>query len=83
MTDPNSAAALPLLTEVAGEQVEEQTAGSGPEGAGPTVGASDAEADAARSGADPDADLTQLSHDSDGVPVGEDDLEADKRNSGA
>jgi hypothetical protein len=47
----------------------------------PTVGASDAEADAARSGAD--ADLTGAARDSDGVPVGRDDVEADKRASGA
>jgi hypothetical protein len=48
---------------------------------GPTVGASDAEADAARSGAA--ADLTGAERDSDGVPVGSDDVEADKRASGA
>ncbi len=47
----------------------------------PTVGSSDAEADAARSGAD--ADLTDPARDSDGVPVGQDDVEADRRASGA
>jgi hypothetical protein len=41
------------------------------------VGASDADADAARSGAD--VDLEGAERDSDGVPVGRADLEADKR----
>ena len=49
---------------------------------GPTVGASDAEADAARSGSD-DADLDDSGRDSDGVPVGSADAEADAENSGA
>ena len=48
---------------------------------GPTVGASDAEADAAASGAP--ADLRHATRDSDGVPVGEADAEADRRASGA
>jgi len=39
------------------------------------VGASDADADAARSGRD--VDFTGAERDSDGVPVGEDDVEAD------
>jgi hypothetical protein len=39
------------------------------------VGGSDAAADAARSGAD--VDLSDADRDSDGVPVGEDDLQAD------
>jgi hypothetical protein len=39
------------------------------------VGASDADADAARSGAD--VNLTDTDRDSDGVPVGEDDVQAD------
>jgi hypothetical protein len=49
------------------------------EKAGPTVGASDA--DAAASGAD--VDLSDGERDSDGVPVGEADAEADRRDSGA
>jgi len=55
------------------------------EPAGPVVGAADAQADAARSGADVhvDANLSDAHHDSDGIPVGEEDLEADKRASGA
>jgi hypothetical protein len=40
------------------------------------VGASDAAADAARSGSN-NVDLTGADRDSDGVPVGEDDLQAD------
>jgi|tagenome__1003787_1003787.scaffolds.fasta_scaffold17122130_1 hypothetical protein len=47
---------------------------------GPTGGASDA--DAARSGSD-DADLDDAGRDSDGVPVGSADAEADAENSGA
>ena len=50
---------------------------------GPTVGASDAEADAVRSGADADAEQADATRDSDGTPVGRDDLEADQRDSGA
>jgi hypothetical protein len=54
---------------------------------GPTVGASDTEADAARSGSDDadldDADLDDAGRDSDGVPVGSADAEADAENSGA
>ncbi len=71
---------LPLAAALAQEGAlsEEET---DPNQSGPTVGASDAEADAARSGAD--ADLTGAARDSDGVPVGQDDAEADKRASGA
>lgn len=63
--------------------MSEDTAGrgTGPD-SGETVGASDAAADAVRSGADvelPDDAQT----DSDGVPVGQDDVEADARRSGA
>jgi hypothetical protein len=49
--------------------------------AGPTVGASDVDADAAASGAN--ATLRDVTRDSDGVPVGLDDVEEDKRASGA
>lgn len=77
MTSAQSPQGLPLAAAVfAGhDETEEQTA------TGPTVGADDAEADAARSGAD--ADLSGATRDSDGVPVGDDDVEADKRKSGA
>ena len=44
------------------------------------VGESDADADAARAGADVDLDRAQ--RDSDGVPVGRDDLRADVERSG-
>jgi hypothetical protein len=81
MSNPNSPQALPLATGLAAELTDDETAAGEPRNAGPTVGASDADADAARSGAD--ADLSQATRDSDGVLVGEDDLEADKRNSGA
>jgi hypothetical protein len=60
---------------------QEQTDASESAPTGPTVGKSDVQADAARSGAD--ADLTDATRDSEGVPVGRDDLEADKRASGA
>ncbi len=48
---------------------------------GPAVAAADAEADAARSGADTDLDNAQT--DSDGVPVGRADAAADAELSGA
>jgi hypothetical protein len=44
---------------------------------GEFVGASDADADAARAGQD--VDLTDATRDSDGVPVGPADAEADRR----
>jgi hypothetical protein len=52
-----------------------------PDESGPTVGASDADADAARSGAD--VDLGGATRDSDGVPVGRADAEEDARRTGA
>jgi hypothetical protein len=78
MTNPSSAAGLPLAAATAARLTDQEDAENQ---SGPTVGASDAEADAARSGAD--ADLTRTTRDSDGVPVGEADLEEDKRQSGA
>jgi hypothetical protein len=51
------------------------------EDTGPPVGAADADADAARSGADVDLDDPQ--RDSDGVPVGGADADADAARSGA
>ena len=76
-----TAAQPPQNLPLAGALIEEETDAQGAAQAGPAVGASDAEADAARSGAD--ADLSDAAVDSDGVPVGRDDLEADKRASGA
>jgi hypothetical protein len=78
MTNPSSAAGLPLAAQAAAAFTEQDKAENE---TGPTVGESDAEADAARSGAD--ADLTGADRDSDGVPVGDADLEEDKRRSGA
>ena len=66
---------LPVAREATEIDDDEST------GAGPVIGEGDAEADAARSGAD--ADQTTARHDSDGVPVGRDDVEADRRASGA
>jgi hypothetical protein len=80
MTDLLSLAGLPLYVNHAARQTEKQTAAGQPRNQAPLIGASDAEADAAGSGAA--ADLTHVIHDSDGVPVGAADLVADKRNSG-
>jgi hypothetical protein len=80
MTTPNSPLSAPLgaaaITDLTDndDDVNRDT--------GPTVGASDAEADAARSGSD-DTDLDDASRDSDGVPIGSADAEADAENSGA
>lgn len=68
-----------LAAAVAGKPIIEDE--NDPRDAGTPVGAADAEADAARSGAD--ADPGHGARDSDGVPVGEADHEADKRASGA
>ena len=78
-----TAAQPPQNLPLAGALIEEETDAEGASQAGPAVGAADAEADAVRSGADTDAGPTRTAADSDGVPVGRDDLEADKRNSGA
>lgn len=77
MTNPNSAAGLPAAAAAAADLTgdDENTA------TGPTVGAADARADEARSGAD--TDLGDAARDSDGVPVGSDDADADVRASGA
>jgi hypothetical protein len=76
MTNPQFAPGLPPAVAAAAQQTDTDEQ----DRTGPTVGASDAAADAARSGAD--ADLSDTTRDSDGVPVGEDDVEADKRRSG-
>jgi hypothetical protein len=81
MTDLLSLGGLPLFVGLAARRTGEQAAAGQPEDDGPLIGASDAEADAAASGAP--ADLTHAIRDSDGVPIGADDLEADKHNSGA
>ncbi|MEU4428431.1 hypothetical protein AB0F81_48095 [Actinoplanes sp. NPDC024001] len=76
MSYPQSAG-IPVAAAFAAERAKEGQ----PVDEGPTVGTSDAQADAARSGAG--ADLAGATRDSDGVPVGRDDLEEDKRRSGA
>jgi len=75
MTSPDSAAALPLAAAAAAETIETD----GQPDSGPTVGASDADADAARSGGD--VDLADATRDSDGTPVGEADRDADAQRS--
>ena len=77
MTNPQSTAGVPLAAAAAADLTndDENTRSGTP------VGASDAEADAARSGAD--ADLSNARRDSDGVPVGRDDAAEDARRSGA
>jgi hypothetical protein len=79
---PQSPQSLPVATEAAADLTEDRVREGATTDSGPTVGASDAEADAARSGAD-DADLAGSTRDSDGTPVGEADREADERASGA
>ena len=74
-SQPNPATASAL--GVGGSEPE----GATPQDSGPTVGSSDAAADAARTGAD--ADDRAAARDSDGVPVGEADAEADAIRSGA
>jgi hypothetical protein len=66
---------------VAGLLATELTKHEESEPDGPTVGSSDADADAAASGAP--ADLREANRDSDGVPVGPADVEEDRRASGA
>jgi hypothetical protein len=83
MTSAQSPSGLPLAAAAATEATEtDAEAARNPE-SGPTVGAADAEADAARSGADTDFAPDTTSRDSDGVPVGSADAEADARASGA
>jgi hypothetical protein len=77
MTSPNSAVGLPLGAAIAADAVDTDDKPD----TGPTVGASDADADAARSGAD--VDLANASRDSDGTPVGDADRDADAERSGA
>jgi hypothetical protein len=82
MTNPLSVAALPLYVSLAARLTTEQASPGPVPGLTPLIGAADVEADALASGAP--ADLTfNTSRDSAGVPVGEADLEADKRRSGA
>jgi hypothetical protein len=77
MTDIQSLLALPLAMRLVTRATRAQVAGGEAEDPWPLIGASDVEADAAQSGAP--ADLTNGIRDGDGVAVGQDDLEADRR----
>jgi hypothetical protein len=83
MTIPNSPQALPVAVPLAAKLTKDELEqdGVGDVATGPTVGASDADADAAASGAD--VDLHGAARDTDGVPVGAADAEEDRRASGA
>lgn len=75
---------LPLAGAIDEEQAETgRTDADETARTGPAVGASDAEADAVRSGADAGPEAADATRDSDGTPVGRGDLEADQRDSGA
>jgi hypothetical protein len=78
MTAASSPQGLPLAAAIGAEAVDDEN--RTPD-SGPTVGRADAEADAARSGAD--ADLAGGDRDTDGVPVGDADVDEDIRQSGA
>jgi hypothetical protein len=81
MTDMQSLLALPLAMRLVTKATRAQVAAGEPEDPWPVIGASDVEADAAQSGAP--ADLSNVIRDGDGVAVGDDDLAADRHNSGA
>jgi hypothetical protein len=83
MTSAQSPSGLPLAAAAATEATEADVDAARNSDSGPTVGAADAEADAARSGADTDLTTGTTARDSDGVPVGSADAEADARASGA
>jgi hypothetical protein len=77
MTTASNQGGLPLAAGAAADSVDDDRTPA----SGATVGSADAEADAARSGAD--TDLDDANRDSDGVPVGLDDADEDARQSGA
>jgi hypothetical protein len=78
MTTPSSPQGLPIAVPLVAALEDDDV---NDERTGPTVGASDADADAAASGAD--GTIADATRDSDGVPVGSADVEEDKRASGA
>ena len=80
MTYIQSPLALPLVMRLVTKATRVQVAAGEPEDPWPLIGASDVEADAALSGAP--ADLSNVMRDGDGVAVGEQDLAADRHNSG-
>ncbi|KAB1921254.1 MULTISPECIES: hypothetical protein [Micromonospora] len=71
MTDPRY---VPVGLAAAGRLIDDDGADAGP--AGEIVGADDAKADAARTGAD--VDLSHAARDGDGTPTGAADAEADR-----
>jgi hypothetical protein len=83
MTSAQSPSGLPLAAAAATEATESDVEAARNPDSAPTVGASDAEADAARSGADTGLTTDTTTRDTDGVPVGSADAEADARASGA
>ncbi len=83
MTAQQSPSGLPLAAAAAAEATDADNEGAQNQDSGPTVGASDAEADAIRSGADVGLERNASSRDSDGVPEGLADAEADAIRSGA
>jgi hypothetical protein len=80
MTAASSPQGLPLAAAAAGDAVNDLNEANDQD-SGPTVGSADADADAARSGAD--VDMRGENRDSDGVPVGDADADEDVRQSGA
>ena len=78
MTSPEG---YPLGAPLAPDLMHAHLRDENTEDAPPTVGGSDADADAARSGSG--ADLYDAARDSDGVPVGSADANEDARRSGA
>jgi hypothetical protein len=79
MTSAQSPSGLPLAAAAATEATESEVEAARNPDSAPTVGASDA----ARSGADTDLTTDTTTRDTDGVPVGSADAEADARASGA
>ncbi|MCG5461802.1 hypothetical protein AB0K35_03355 [Micromonospora sp. NPDC053740] len=71
MTDPRY---VPIGLAAAGRLIDDDGADAGP--AGEIIGADDAKADAARTGAD--VDLSHVARDGDGVPTGAADAQADR-----
>ncbi|MBM2621044.1 hypothetical protein JIG36_36645 [Actinoplanes sp. LDG1-06] len=79
MSGPQAIPFVATITEDFGRKVREE---GGVYPGGPIVGASDAEEDAVHSGARDEQLAVDVTRDSDGVPVGADDVEEDKRRSG-
>jgi hypothetical protein len=76
MTSSTNPAGIPIAADIVSDDTDAAEGAS----SGPIVGASDADADAARTGAD--VDLDGATRDSDGVPVGRADADEDARRGG-